>query len=110
MGSYDATLVTVHESWNGWKSAEVRLGDIRGVHWRQPDHAPHELVHAFVSCTDFVHGQIPHHCDGSAPHQLLICVLKKHAIEDTYNQLVRRASRVLPPVNGVVRMRQNCAS
>src|SRR5262249_36829408 len=77
---------------NGWQSAEVRLGDLRDVHWLQPDHAPHELVHAQVSCAAIVSGQIPHACDpGSAPHELRVCVLKKHVVPTAYSELVRSA-------------------
>jgi hypothetical protein len=85
-------LIRVHGSWNGWQTAEVRLGDIHDVHWLQPGSAPHPLVHGFVSCSSIVNGGIPHDCEpASAPHAVRVCVLKKHAIESAYLELVRRA-------------------
>ena len=87
-------LVRVQERWDGWHSAEVRLGDVRDVHWLQPDHAPHPLVHAGISCADIVSGDIPHVCDPeSAPHLLLVCILKKHALPSVYAELARRADQ-----------------
>ena len=81
----DDLLIRVYDSWNGWQNAEVPLGSIRGIHWRQPDHAPHELLYGIVSCCDIVSGRIPHDCSsGSAPHDLLVCVLKRHVIASAY--------------------------
>lgn len=86
-------LVRVHRDWDGWHSAEVRLHDIQDVQWFQPHHAPHQMLYGFVPCTRIVSGEIPHACDRkSAPHLLCVCVLKKHAIDTTYAELVRRAS------------------
>jgi hypothetical protein len=85
-------IIRVYRSWDGWQNAEVRIRDIRRVHWRQPDRAPHHLLHGFVSCADFISGQIPHECDAaSAPHDLLVCVLKRHVVPSTYEELVRTA-------------------
>jgi hypothetical protein len=50
------------------------------------------MVHAYVLCTDIVNGRIPHDCDDrSAPHRLLVCVLKKHTTPSSYAELARRA-------------------
>jgi hypothetical protein len=85
-------IIRVYRSWDGWQNAEVRVGHIKRVHWLQPDRAPHHLLHGFVSCADLISGQIPHECDGaSAPHDLLVCVLKRHVVPTTYEELVRRA-------------------
>jgi len=85
-------LIRVHCTWSGWQNAEVRLRDIRDVHWFRPDRAPHAFLHGFVSCRDIVNGQIPHHCDGaSAPHTLRVCLLKRHVIASAYAELVRCA-------------------
>jgi len=89
MALTEEVLIRVYGSWNGWEHAEVRLANIRGVHWLQPDHAPHRLLYARVSCTDFVSGNIPHQCDESAPHDLLVCVLKRHVLPSAYAELVR---------------------
>jgi hypothetical protein len=85
-------LIRVYGSWSGWQSAEVKLGNIRDVHWSQPDRAPHQLLYGCVSCADIVSGHIPHECDhASAPHHLLVCVLKKHVVPSAYAELARCA-------------------
>ena len=87
-------LIRVHREWHGWQSAEVRFGDLRDIHWSQPAGAPQSLIHAYVPCTAMVSGDIPHDCDGTpAPHQLLVCVLKRHAIPSAYTSLVRHADQ-----------------
>jgi hypothetical protein len=93
MRANEEMLIRVYGSWNGWQNAEVRLEDIRRVHWFQPDHAPHHLLYGFVSCTDLVNGHIPHECDNSsAPHDLLVCILKRHVVPSVYAELARRAT------------------
>jgi|SRR6187200_1676574 len=95
MTAQDDLLVRVHREWDGWRSAEVRLSDLRDIHWLQPAHAPHQLVHGFVPCTGIVTGELTHSCDpASAPHSLLVCVLKRHAMPSVYAELARRAERV----------------
>lgn len=85
-------LVRVHRSWDGWQQAEVKLGSLRNVHWFQPARAPHEMIHAVVSCADIISGEIPHECDGSsAPHDLHVCLVKRHFVPSAYAELVRRA-------------------
>jgi hypothetical protein len=92
MPTKQESLVRVHREWNGWRSAEVRLGDLQGVHWLQPKDAPAPLLHAYVQCTDIVSGDIPHDCDKpSLPHRLLVCVLKRHAIPTAYLDLAGQA-------------------
>jgi hypothetical protein len=87
-------LIRVHREWHGWRSAEVPFGDLRDVHWFQPAGAPHSLIHAYVSCTALVTGDMSHDCDTkSAPHRLLVCVLKRHAIPSAYSALVRCADQ-----------------
>jgi hypothetical protein len=87
------TLVRVHREWDGWRSAEVRIGDLEDVHWFQPSGAPHTLVHAFVPCRAATNGDIPHECDrSSAPHRLLVCVLKRHTVPTVYAGLARMAN------------------
>jgi hypothetical protein len=88
----DGMLIRVQQSWDGWHTAEVRLGDLGNVHWLQPDRAPHPLLHAGISCTSLVTGDLPHHCDpASAPHRLLVCILKRHALPSVYAEIARRA-------------------
>ena len=87
-------LIRVHCEWHGWRSAEVRFGDLRDVHWFQPPGAPNSLIHAYVPCTALVTGDIAHECVRmSAPHRLLVCVLKRHAIPSAYAALVRYADQ-----------------
>jgi len=91
-------LVRVHHTWHGWRSAEVRLGDLQSVHWFQPPGAPHPLLHAVISCSDVVTGDIPHDC-ASTPgrHRLLVCVLKRHALSSIYIALSRMAAAEQSP-------------
>jgi len=92
MPAHDEMLIRVHSAWDGWRNAEVRLGDLRDVHWFQPPRAPHALVHGSISCSSITTGDIPHDCDRrSAPHRLLVCILKKHTIPTVYAELARRA-------------------
>ena len=86
------TLIPVYDAWNGWHNAEVRLGAIRDLHWSLPEHAPRQLLYGVVSCTDIVSGRIPHDCvNATAPHTLVVCVLKRHVVSDAYAALVRGA-------------------
>jgi hypothetical protein len=92
----DAMLIRVHSQWYGWRSAEVRCGDLRDVHWLQPTRAPHALLHGYISCSNIMTGDIPHECDRlSSPHRLLVCVLKRHTIPVVYVELARRANERL---------------
>jgi hypothetical protein len=91
MSAHDDMLILVHDEWKGWRTAEVRLRDLLDVHWFQPNQAPHPLVHGYVSCTQFVTGEIPHRCSGTAPHRLLVCVLKSRTVPTTFAELARRA-------------------
>jgi hypothetical protein len=92
MRAYDDMLIRVQPDWNGWRNAEVRMGDLQYVHWVQPKRAPRALVHGYISCSNIVIGDIPHDCDrGSAPHRLLVCILKRHTIPAVYEELARRA-------------------
>ena len=92
MRASDDMLIRVQSEWDGWRNAEVRLGDLRGVHWFQPTRAPHALVHGYIACSDIVIGDIPHDCDRrSVPHRLLVCILKRHTIATVYTELARRA-------------------
>ena len=88
----DETLIRVHREWDGWRTAEVRVGDLQDVHWFQPHGAPHPLVHARVLSTNLVTGDILHDCERSpGPHRLRVCVLKRHTVPTVYADLARRA-------------------
>jgi hypothetical protein len=99
MRAYDDMLIRVHSEWNGWRTAEVRSGDLREVYWIRPNRAPQAIVHGYISCSNIVTGDIPHDCDRrSAPHRLLVCILKRHTMPAVYAELARRADeeRALP--------------
>jgi hypothetical protein len=97
MPVHDDKLIRVQSEWDGWRNAEVRFGDLRSVHWLQPTRAPHALVHGYISCSNIVTGDIPHDCDRmSAPHRLLVCILKRHTIPVVYAELARRADERQP--------------
>ena len=86
------TLVVVQREWNGWRTALARVSDLEDVHWRQPTGAPRPLVHAYVPCVNLQSGNILHECDpATAPHHLLVCVLKSHTAADVFEALTRRA-------------------
>lgn len=92
MPAHDDMLIRVQSEWDGWRNAEVRLGDLHDVHWFQPTRAPRALVHGYISCSSFATGDIPHDCDRrSAPHRLLVCILKRHTIPAVYAELAQRA-------------------
>lgn len=91
------TLIRVHREWDGWRTAEIRLHDLRNVHWSQPHRAHRPLVHGFVCCGDLVSGDFPHDCDATpGPHQLLVCVLKRHTAASVYLELARQARASIP--------------
>jgi hypothetical protein len=97
MSTDNGLLVPVRCAWNAWQTAEVRLDDLQQIHWYQPAGAPRPLVHAYVDCTK-TRGLIAHDCQtASAPHRLLVCVLKRHAAPFAYNELVRLAAALDAP-------------
>jgi hypothetical protein len=98
MQAYEDVLIRVHAEWNGWLNAEVRMGDLRDVHWLQSDHAPHAIAHAYLACSSLVTGRLGHCCEpDSAPHRLLVCILKKHVVPAVYAELARRADEHAAP-------------
>jgi hypothetical protein len=99
MRAYDDVLIRVHSEWNGWRNAEVRLGDLRDVYWFQPNGAPHAIVHGYISCSNIVMGDVPHECDRRSPHRLLVCILKSHTIRTVYAELARRADEQRTPLS-----------
>ena len=87
-------MVVVQGEWNAWRTALVRLRDLQGVHWLQPNGAPRPLIHAYIACTNLESGVVPHDCDVmSAPHRVLVCVLKKHTAPAVFAVLSRQASQ-----------------
>jgi hypothetical protein len=86
------SLVRVHESWKGWRSAQVRVRDVEDVRWVQPRGAPHPLIHGYVACTRLVNGELRHECDPAfRPCYVLVCVLKHHNVLTSYAALARCA-------------------
>ena len=86
-------LISVQLDWSDWHAAMVPLSDLRDIHWHQPGRAPQALLHGYVACTSIVCGNIPHECQRqSAPHQLRVCILKKHVLTAIYAELTRRAN------------------
>jgi hypothetical protein len=103
-------LVRVQSDWKDWRTAEVRLRDVTGLHWSQPAGAPHALLHGYITCMSIISGDIPHRCDESAtPHRLLVCVLKRRTPPPVYAVLAlqadaaRSAMLVPPPPAGAPR-------
>ena len=93
-----ASIIRVQSEWNSWQTVGVRLEALRDVHWSRPAGAPQPLLHGYVSCADFIGGDLPHACHGAhSPHDLLVCVLRKHTADAVYADLTRRASERMPP-------------
>jgi hypothetical protein len=85
-------FVNVHSAWDGWRAANVRVADLRGVHWHRPSFAPTSILHGYVDCTDVVSGALPHDCDpASRPHRLLVCILRRHTSVPVYLEVAGRA-------------------
>jgi len=94
MPTLDDTLISVQREWDGWRSARVRLCDLENIHWLQPGRAPAPLAHGYICCTQIVNGEIPHDCEQtSAPHRLLVCILKRHSAASAYEEIARRADQ-----------------
>jgi hypothetical protein len=88
----ERTEIVVQREWNGWRTARVRVNDLEDVHWLQPPGAPRPIIHAYVPCTAIQSGEVPHDCrEASAPHSLLVCVLKSHVAPSIFEQLSRCA-------------------
>jgi hypothetical protein len=88
------SLVVVQRDWNGWRKAMVPFNALEGVHWRRPTGAPRPLIFGYVSCDSLLSGEIPHECgDATAPHRLLVCVLKCHTGPSVFQELVKAADR-----------------
>jgi hypothetical protein len=58
------------------------------------------MLHGYVSCANIAAGQLPHDCDGSAPHRLLVCVIKSHTCAAVYEELERGANARQPAPTG----------
>lgn len=93
MQPMDDELISVQLAWDDWHTAMVPRSDLRDIHWHQPSRAPRPLLHGYVACSSIVSGNIPHDCQSqSAPHQLSVCILKKHILATVYSDLSRRAN------------------
>ena len=110
MPPIDNLLICVHAAWNGCRTANVRFLDVCDLHWRQPPGAPQLLLHAYVPCSGIVSGTIPHECEpATAPHRLLVCILKRHTMNAVYRELAQRADmRALPPFDSLPRTAAGC--
>jgi hypothetical protein len=91
------TLIVVQNEWNGWRTGWVRFADLEDVHWFQPLGAPRSLIHARIYCTSIVKGHLPHDCNTTtAPHRLMVCVLKCHTDPLVFDELSRSANALTP--------------
>lgn len=87
------TFVVVQREWNAWRTSMVTLADLKDIQWLHPAGAPRPLIHAYVDCSHFPASDLQHECDlNSAPHRLLVCVLKSHTAPYVFDELARRAS------------------
>ena len=89
---HDSDQVRVQVTWDDWRTALVRPGDLDDVHWRSTPGAPRPLIHAYVACTRVAAGELPHDCEPtSRPHRLLVCVLKCHVSSRVFAYLLQQA-------------------
>ena len=92
----DHAFIAVQTEWNGWRAAQVRAADLEDVHWAQPPGARQPLVHGAIWCDRLYSGQLPHDCElTSAPHRLLVCVLKSHTAAAVFAELSKRADEAV---------------
>ena len=87
-------LVVVQRDWNGWRKAMAPVSALEDVHWHQPVGAPRPFIHAYVTCSALVSGDVPHECADGTPHRLLVCVLRQHTAPSVFEQLTRAADSV----------------
>lgn len=86
------TPITVQREWDGWRRAEVRLGDLHDVHWLQPPGAPRAIVHGYVSPAALLSGDLQlEPTSVGRDERLLVCVIRCHVACDAYNALTARA-------------------
>ena len=99
MWNAEEKFVVVQGAWDAWRTARVRACDLEELHWEQPSHAPRPLMHAYVRCSQIVAGTLPHECNHrSAPHRLLVCVLKHHTDPALYSTLAARIDEAHAPM------------
>ena len=92
--SHLGAFVVVQRDWNGWRTATVPVEDLEDIHWLQPHGAPRPLIHAYIPCSHIRAEELQHDCDGiSAPHRVLVCVLKCHTPAKVFADLAGRARR-----------------
>jgi hypothetical protein len=87
----DNTLVAVQCAWDAWRMAAVRVGDLQACHWSQPPGAPRALVHAYVSPSKVVSGDLGLPNAPTLPEQVLVCVLKSRNTVPSYMFLAELA-------------------
>jgi hypothetical protein len=88
----DRAIVPVYSAWNGWQPAHVRVVDLEDIHWAQPSGARLPLLHGSVRCDRLHSGRLPHCCEETtAPHRLLVCLLKSHTQAAVFAELSKRA-------------------
>jgi hypothetical protein len=93
MAPDDDVVISITTAWNDGRSALVPSADLRAPHWCRPAGAPKPLLHAYVSCDHLVDGALSHACDpSSAPHRVLVCVLKCHNTAAAYAAMASRAA------------------
>jgi hypothetical protein len=56
-------------------------------------------------------GALPHHCERTtAPHQLRVCVVKRHTIPAAYAELARRANETDAVLTGGLTLSERLAA
>jgi hypothetical protein len=86
------TCVSVQREWDGWQSADVRVGDLEDIHWWQPPRAPRPLLHAYITLSKLGDIAWAGVTEAAATTRLLVCVLKSHTPPDTYTALASRSA------------------
>src|SRR5689334_21227519 len=87
----DHFTISLKADCNDWHSATARVDALRDVRWYRPAGKPQRLLHARISCADIVTGSLPHDCGSStAPHDIELCVLRRHNLPAAYAALTDR--------------------
>lgn len=95
MAGTNTQTISLTRGWNDWHWANAPLNVLRDIHWHRPTGAPRPIVHAYISCDDIADGELSHQCcAASAPHRLLVCVLRRRNLPTAYAQIAQQADQM----------------
>jgi len=74
--------VNIRRQWNDWRTAEVELCSLSGLHWDRYSGGvnaptPRLFIHGYVMCDEY-EGDLVHSCaHGKGPHKIKVCIVQK---------------------------------